>query len=130
MWPTNRTFFPLFSQANQFFAIAVGQRKGLFHEDVLSSLQGLFCNFIMEGSRNGYDDSLNIGIAHNSIEFIRDKQLRIGLAHFVPNRLSAVTDCFEGTKLIKITNKILPPVSGADDRDVSFVTCEYPLEKS
>ena len=105
-------------QADQLFAIPAGEGQRLFHKDVLAGLQGFFCNFKMKGGRRGDNYACYIIILEDIGDIGGDQHIRIGLAHFLTNGLSAIADRFKNAKLMEIADQVFPPVSGADDRDV------------
>jgi hypothetical protein len=47
-----------------------------------------------------------------------DEHIRIGLAHFLTNGLSAIADCFENAKFMEIADQVLSPVACTDEGNV------------
>ena len=72
----------------------------------------------MKGGRRGDNYACYIIILEDIGDIGGDQHIRIGLAHFLTNGLSAIADRFKNAKLMEIADQVFPPVSGADDRDV------------
>ena len=109
-------FFSFVPQPDQFLPIAVIQGEGLFHENIFVRPKSPVGKLIVKGRGCGDDNRTNIRIIQNLVKFVRYVDIGIGFLHQRLAGLIAITDGFQNTELMKITDKVLTPVPGADDR--------------
>ena len=113
-------FLLFLRQTDQGVAFRVGQRQGLFDEDVLARLESLRGQCVVPGGRGGDDDGLDGGIGQYGAGVVSDDGIRVIFGHLLADGDGLVADGFQDAQLMEITDEVLSPVSRADDGNVFF----------
>jgi hypothetical protein len=85
---------------------------------VFARIEDLCGQSMVLGGRGGDDDGLDVGIGEQCVEIIGYRGVRVVFGHLLADGAGLVADGFENSELMKIPDKILTPVPGADEGDV------------
>src|SRR5215475_7940539 len=95
------------------FAIVGTKRERLFHENIFSRENRLFCKRKMLSCRSCNHDALNFRV-RKQIEILRHYWNGKGFLEFRKPGLIRFANCREAAKLVKVAREIFAPVSTAN----------------